>query len=399
MSTVIEREAQFCAHNYHPLPVVLVKGEGALVWDENGREYIDMMSAYSAVSHGHRHPKIIKALETQLSRLAIVSRSYYTDVLADFLQYACELFGYDKGLPMNTGAEGVETALKLARKWGYTVKKVPADKAEIIACHNNFHGRTITIVGMSSEKQYRDGFGPFPAGFSMIPFGDSAALEKAITPNTVAFIVEPIQGEAGIILPPAGYLKKCAELCKRHNVLLIADEIQTGLGRTGKRLACDHEGVKPDLLVLGKALGGGVLPVSLVLADDAIMSVLKPGDHGSTFGGYALAAAVGMAALKILEEEKLAERATVLGERLMKGLKSISHPALRDIRGKGLMIGIEINPDIIHGRALAEKFLQHGILTKETHRVVIRLAPPLVISEALIDRAIETIKKIFAEVQ
>jgi ornithine--oxo-acid transaminase len=399
MSTIIKREEQFCAHNYHPLPVVLVKGEGALVWDENGREYIDMMSAYSAVSHGHRHPKIVKALEEQLSRLAIVSRSYYSDTLANFLQYACELFGYDKGLPMNTGAEAVETALKLARKWGYKVKKVPADKAEIIACRNNFHGRTIAIVGMSTEEQYRDGFGPFPAGFNIIPYGDVDALEKAITPNTVAFIVEPIQGEAGIMMPPVGYLKKCAELCKRHNVLLIADEIQTGLGRTGKRLACDHEGVKPDILVLGKALGGGVLPISLVLADDAIMSVLHPGDHGSTFGGYALAAAVGLAALKTLEEEKLAERAEVLGERLMKGLKSISHPVIRDIRGKGLMIGIEIDPKIIHGHDLAEKFLQHGILTKETHHVVMRLAPPLVISEALIDRAIEAVKQVFAEVK
>lgn len=398
MSTTIQRESQFCAHNYHPLPVVLVKGEGALVWDENGREYIDMMSAYSAVSHGHRHPKIIKAVETQLSRLAIVSRAYYTDTLADFLQYACELFGYDKGLPMNTGAEGVETALKLARKWGYTVKKVPADKAEIIACRDNFHGRTITIVGMSTEKQYREGFGPFAAGFNTIPYGDSDALEKAITLNTVAFIVEPIQGEAGIIVPPAGYLKKCAEICKRHNVLLIADEIQTGLGRTGKRLASDHEDVRPDIVVLGKALGGGVLPVSLVLTDDTIMSVLKPGDHGSTFGGYALAAAVAKAALKTLEEEKLAERAVVLGERLMKGLKTIAHPAIRDIRGKGLMIGIEVNPAIIHGRALAEKFLQQGILTKETHHVVMRLAPPLVISEELIDKAIETIKKVFAKI-
>lgn len=398
MSDTIKKEAQFCAHNYSPLPVVLVKGEGALVWDENDKEYIDMMSAYSAVSHGHRHPKIVKALETQLARLAIVSRAYYTDVLADFLQYACELLGYDKALPMNTGAEGVETALKLARKWGYQVKQVPADKAEIIACSNNFHGRTITIVGMSTEPQYREGFGPFPAGFNIIPYGDISALEKAITPNTVAFIVEPIQGEAGIIVPPAGYLKQCAALCKRHNILLIADEIQTGLGRTGKRLACDHEGVRPDVLVLGKALGGGVLPVSMVLADDAVMSVFTPGDHGSTFGGYALAAAVGKAALKTLEEEHLAERAVVLGERLMKGLKTISHPAIKDIRGKGLMIGIEIDPAIINGHALAEKFLQHGILTKETHHVVMRLAPPLVISEALIDKAVAIIKAVFAEV-
>lgn len=398
MSTTIEKEMQFSAHNYNPLPVVLVKGEGALVWDENGREYIDMMSAYSAVSHGHRHPKIVKALEGQLARLAVVSRSYHTDVLADFLQYACQLFGYDKALPMNTGAEAVETALKLARKWGYQVKKVPEGKAEIIACRNNFHGRTIAIVGMSTEPQYREGFGPFPAGFNVIPYGDIAALEKAITPNTVAFIVEPIQGEAGIMVPPVGYLKECAKLCKRHNVLLIADEIQTGLGRTGQRLACDHEDVHPDVLVLGKALGGGVLPVSMVLASDAIMSVFTPGDHGSTFGGYALAAAVGLAALRSLEEEQLSERAVVLGERLMKGLKTISHPAIKDIRGKGLMIGIEIDPAIIDGHALALKFLQHGILTKETHQVVIRLAPPLVISEALIDKALEAIKAVFAEV-
>ena len=399
MSTSIEKENKFCAHNYHPLPVVLVKGEGPLVWDENGREYIDMMSAYSAVSHGHRHPKILKAVEQQLSRLAIVSRAYYTDVLGDFLQYACQLFGYDRALPMNTGAEGVETALKLARKWGYQVKKVPENKAEIIACRNNFHGRTIAIVGMSTEEQYRHEFGPFPAGFNTIAYGDVDALEKAITPNTVAFIVEPIQGEAGIMVPPAGYLQKCAELCKRHNVLFIADEIQTGLGRTGRRLACDHDNVKPDIVILGKALGGGVLPVSLVLANDPIMLVLKPGDHGSTFGGYALAAAVGLAALKTMEEEQLAERATVLGKRLMDGLKTISHRAIRDVRGKGLMVGIEIDPDVIDGHELAEKFLQQGILTKETHKVVIRLAPPLVISEALIDKAIDIIKKVFAEIQ
>ncbi len=399
MSNTIQRETQFGAHNYHPLPVVLVKGKGALVWDENGKEYIDMMSAYSAVSHGHQHPKIVQALEKQLARLAIVSRSYYTDVLADFLQYACELLGYDKALPMNTGAEAVETALKLARKWGYQVKQVPSDQAEIIACRNNFHGRTIAIVGMSTEPQYREDFGPFPAGFKVIPYGDINTLEKAITPNTVAFIVEPIQGEAGIILPPPGYLKQCKDLCVRHNVLFIADEIQSGLGRAGKRLACDHENVHPDILVLGKALGGGVLPVSLVLADDPIMSVLRPGDHGSTFGGYALAAAVGLAALKALEEEGLAERAAVLGERLMKGLKTISHPAIKDIRGKGLMIGIELDPTILEGRTVALKLLEQGILTKETHQVVIRLAPPLVISEALIDRAIEIIRQVFSELK
>ena len=399
MSDTIQREMQFGSHNYHPLPVVLVKGEGALVWDENGKEYIDMMSAYSAVSHGHQHPKIVQALETQLARLAIVSRSYYTDVLADFLQYACELLSYDKALPMNTGAEAVETALKLARKWGYQVKQVPSDQAEIIACRNNFHGRTIAIVGMSTEPQYREDFGPFPAGFKIIPYGDINALEKAITPNTVAFIVEPIQGEAGILVPPAGYLKQCAELCQRHRVLLIADEIQSGLGRTGKRLACDHENIHPDILVLGKALGGGVLPVSLVLANDPVMSVLRPGDHGSTFGGYALAAAVGLAALKTLEEEGLAERAAVLGERLMKGLKTISHPAIKDIRGKGLMIGIELDPAILEGRTVALKLLEQGILTKETHQVVIRLAPPLVISEALIDKAIEIIRRVFSELK
>ncbi len=397
MSSAIELEQKFCAHNYNPLPVVLVKGEGARVWDEAGREYIDMMSAYSAVSHGHLHPKIVKALETQLSRLAMVSRSYYTDVLGDFLSYACQLFSYDRALPMNTGAEGVETALKIARKWGYQVKKVPQNKAEIIACTNNFHGRTIAIVGMSTEEQYRADFGPFPAGFNIVPYGDLAALEKAITPNTVAFIVEPIQGEAGIIVPPAGYLKACAELCQRHNVLFIADEIQTGLGRTGKRLACDHEGVRPDLVILGKALGGGVLPVSMVLADDRVMSVLKPGDHGSTFGGYALAAAVGLAALKVMEEEKLAERATQLGARLMAGLKTIQHAGIRDIRGRGLMVGIELDPKLLSGREVAEKLMQAGILSKETHHIVIRLAPPLVIDEALIDKAIEKIRAVFAE--
>ncbi|CAN5222287.1 ornithine--oxo-acid transaminase [soil metagenome] len=391
---IIEQEKHYSANNYASLPVVLCKGEGIYVWDNNGKKYIDMMSAYSAVSHGHCHPRLVATLIEQAQRLAIVSRAYYTDRLAPFLQKACELTGQDKALPMNSGAEAVETALKAARKWGYSVKGIAENEAEIIACDNNFHGRTIGIIAMSTEPQYRQGFGPFPAGFKLIPYGDSQALEQAITPKTAAFLVEPIQGEGGIILPPPGYLKACAEICRKHNVLLICDEIQTGLGRTGKFLACDHENVKPDGLILGKALGGGLLPVSLFLAKNAVMNVFTPGDHGSTFGGNPLAATVGLEALNVLIEENLPQRAAELGDYFLKKLRAISSSKIKEIRGKGLFIGIEFDPAKVTAREICLKLLDKGILSKETHHVVMRLAPPLVISKEQLDSALEIIAEV-----
>lgn len=391
MNPTIELENRYAARNYLPLPVVLTRGEGVYVWDDAGNKYLDMMSAYSAVSHGHSNPRLVKALKDQADKLAICSRAFHTDKLGPFLKKVCELTGMDMALPMNTGAEGVETALKAARKWGYKVKGIPTDKAEIIACEGNFHGRTIAIVGMSSEAQYQDGFGPFPAGFKVIPYGDAAALEKAITPNTAAFLVEPIQGEAGIVAPPDGYLAKCAELCKKHNVLLICDEIQTGLGRTGKLLACQHENVKPDGLILGKALGGGLLPVSMFLARRDVMEVFTPGDHGSTFGGNPLASAVGLEALNVLVEEKLAERSAEMGAYLLDKLHALKSPLVNDLRGKGLFIGIEIDSHKASAREVCEHLMAHGILSKETHETVVRLAPPLVITREQIDWAVERI--------
>ncbi len=389
----ITREQTYGANNYSPLPVVLVKGEGAYVWDESGKRYLDMMSAYSAVSHGHCHPKLVQALTEQARQLSIVSRAFYTNKLGAFLERACQMTGFERALPMNTGAEAVETALKAARKWAYTVKKVPAEQAEIIACSGNFHGRTIAIVGMSSEPQYRDGFGPFPKGFKTIPYGDITALEKAITPNTAAFLVEPIQGEGGIIVPPAGYLRECAALCKKHNVLMIADEIQTGLGRTGKLLACHHDDVQPDAVVLGKALGGGLLPVSLFLTRAEVMDVFTPGDHGSTFGGNPLAAAVGNAALEVLLEEKLTERAAELGNYFQNELKKLRSDLIVDVRGKGLLIGLEI-AKAYPAKALCMQLLEHGILSKETHHTVVRLAPPLIITREQIDTVVQALQTV-----
>jgi ornithine--oxo-acid transaminase len=390
----VELENKFGAHNYHPLPVMITRGSGIHVWDENNKQYMDMMSAYSAISHGHCHPKLVKALTEQAKTIAVVSRAFYSNKLGAFLQKACELTGMARALPMNSGAEAVETALKAARKWAYTVKKVPANQAEIIACTNNFHGRTISIVSMSTEPQYKDGFGPLVPGFKIIPYGDSAALEKAITPNTAAFIVEPIQGEAGIIVPPKGYLKACEEICRKHNVLLITDEIQTGLGRTGKILASQHENVKPDCITLGKALGGGLMPVSLFLAREDVMNVFTPGDHGSTFGGSPLAAAVGLEALNVLVDEKLAENAAELGEYFMSELKKINSPLVKDIRGKGLLIGIEIDVQKKSARNICLELLKLGLLSKETHHTVIRLAPPLVITKSQIDEAVNLIKQV-----
>ncbi|HEY8102168.1 MAG TPA: ornithine--oxo-acid transaminase [Burkholderiaceae bacterium] len=395
MNRLIELENRYCAQNYHPLPVILHKGNGVWLWDVDGKRYLDMMSAYSAVSFGHSHPKLVAALTSQAQQLAITSRAFHTDKLGPFLQLLCEMTGLPKGLPMNTGAEAVETAIKAARKWGHKVKGIPDNRAEIIVCRGNFAGRTTTLVGFSSEPQYRDGFGPFAPGFTSIPFGDASALEAAITPSTAAFLVEPIQGEGGIIVPPDGYLAACSDICKRHNILLICDEVQTGLGRTGRLLACDHEAVKPDGLILGKALGGGLLPVSAFLAREDVMSVFHPGDHGSTFGGNPLAAAVGAAALHLLQEEKLSERALTLGAHLMEGLRAIRHPAIRDVRGKGLLIGLELDPAWISARKFCEALMRNGILSKETHETVVRFAPPLIITEDEIDSALAVIRSVF----
>ncbi|MFC5473331.1 ornithine--oxo-acid transaminase [Paraherbaspirillum soli] len=391
----ITLEDRYCAHNYQPLPVVLSSGQGIWLRDQDGKRYMDMMSAYSAVSFGHSHPALVAALTKQAGQLAVTSRAFYTDQLGPFLQLLCEMTGMPKALPMNSGAEAVETAIKAARKWGYKVKGIADQSAEIIVCRGNFAGRTTTIVGFSSEPQYRDGFGPFAGGFVSVPFGDADALEKAITPNTAAFLVEPIQGEAGIIVPPEGYLKKCREICDRHNVLLICDEVQTGLGRTGRLLASEHDGIKPDGLILGKALGGGLLAVSAFLAREDLMAVFAPGDHGSTFGGNPLAAAVGQAALRLLRDEKLADTAQRLGERMLAGLRAIQHPAIRAIRGRGLLIGMDLDPAVITAREFCERLMQQGILTKDTHDTVVRFAPPLIITADEIDAALTTIRHVF----
>lgn len=396
---VIDLENIHGAHNYQPLPVVLVRGKGVYVWDEHGKRYLDMMSAYSAVSHGHCHPRLLRALTKQAKELAVCSRAFYTSTLGPFLAKACAMTGFDQALPMNSGAEAVETAIKAARKWAYQVKKVPNDQAEIIACQNNFHGRTIAIVGMSTEPQYRQGFGPFAPGFKVIPYGDAQALAAAITPNTAAFLVEPIQGEGGIIVPPPGYLAECARLCAEHNVLLICDEIQTGLGRTGKLLACEHDNVKPDAIILGKALGGGLLPVSMFLAKREVMKVFTPGDHGSTFGGNALAAAVGLEALNVIEDEQLAERAATLGDYLMTKLRALKNPLIRDVRGRGLLIGIELDTRRVNARHAVEQLMNAGLLSKETHHTVIRIAPPLVINSHQIDRAVNIIRKVLSQLR
>ncbi len=399
MSNSIDLEAQYCAHNYHPLPVVLTRGEGVFVWDEDGKKYLDMMSAYSAVSHGHANARLVKLAQQQVARLNIVSRAFHTDRLGPFLKRACELTRMDMALPMNTGAEAVETAIKAARKWAYTVKGVGDDKAEIIACNGNFHGRTMAAVAMSDEPQYRAGFGPFPPGFRNIPYGDIAALAAAITDNTAALIIEPIQGEGGIIIPPAGFLRQAADLCRSENVLFIADEIQTGLARTGKFLACEHEDVQPDGLILGKALGGGIFPVSMFLARRDVMNVFTPGDHGSTFGGNPLGAAIGLEALNILVEEKLAENSAAMGRHLMEQLRQIRSPLIRDIRGRGLFVGLEIDPARASARSICEALMERGLLSKETHETVVRLAPPLVIGRAEIDWAVQQIRDVLEETE
>ena len=397
MSSATKLEDKYCAHNYHPLPVVLSRGEGVYVWDENDKKYLDMMSAYSAVSHGHANPRLVAALTRQAARLSIVSRAFYTDKLGPFLERACELTGQDVALPMNTGAEAVETAVKAARRWGYEAKGIPTDQAEIIVCSGNFHGRTTTIISFSDEPEYQKNFGPLTPGFKVTPYGDIDALEKLITPNTAAFLIEPIQGEGGIVIPPEGYLKASAELCRMNNVLFIADEIQTGLGRTGKLLACQHEDVVPDGLILGKALGGGIMPVSMFLARKDVMDIFVPGTHGSTFGGNPLAAVIGLEALNILVEEDLPARSQAMGAYLVAELEKIDSPLIRTIRGKGLFIGMEIDPEIGTAREICERLMERGLLSKETHETVVRLAPPLVISQQEIDWAVQQIRAVVAE--
>ncbi|MDX1900392.1 MAG: ornithine--oxo-acid transaminase [Gammaproteobacteria bacterium] len=399
MNTTIQLERQYGAHNYEPLPVVLTRGEGIFVWDDQGKRYIDMMSAYSAVSFGHCHPVLLHALTEQAKQLSLVSRAFYTNRLGHFLQKACQAAHQERALPMNSGAEAVETALKVARKWAYAVKKVPHDAAEIIACEGNFHGRTIAIVAMSSEPQYKHQFGPFPAGNRLVPYGDVEALRKAITPNTAAFLVEPIQGEAGIVVPPKGYLKACAEICRENNVLLIVDEIQTGLGRTGRFLACEYEDIKPDAVLLGKALGGGFLPVSLFLTRNDVMDVLKPGDHGSTFGGNPLAAAVGSAALDLLFSERMIEHAAELGEYFKQALLQIKSPIVTEVRGRGLLVGLAINPRYYSAREICIHLLDKGILTKDTHETIVRLAPPLIITREQIDTVVAAIQAVLVSAE
>jgi len=397
--TAIEVEARYCAHNYEPIPVVLARGEGAYLWDTSGRRYIDMMSAYSAASHGHAHPRIVAALEAQARRLAVPSRAYYNDRLGPFLAELCRLTGLDVALPMNTGAEAVETAIKAARRWGYRVKGVAKDRAEIIVADGNFHGRTTTIVSFSSEADYRDGFGPFTPGFRSVPFGDLGAIERAITPNTVAVLMEPIQGEAGIIVPPAGWLAGLRRVCDAHNVLMILDEVQSGLGRTGAWFAFEHEIARPDGLILGKALGGGVLPVSAFVAVREVMDVFTPGSHGSTFGGNPLAAAVGLEALRVLREEGLVERSRVLGAHMIERLRAIDSPALTDVRGRGLWAAAEINPRFSTGREACERLMAKGVLSKETHGAVVRFAPPLVITREALDLALDRFEDVVGELE
>jgi ornithine--oxo-acid transaminase len=390
----IKIEEEYGAHNYHPLDVVIERAEGVWVYDVEGRKYLDCLSSYSAVNQGHVHPEILKALLDQAKRVTLTSRAFRNDQLPLFYKELSEMTGYEMSLPMNTGAEAVETALKLARKWAYQVKKVPRHQAEIIVASNNFHGRTVTIVSFSTEPSYRDDFGPFTPGFVIVKYGDADAVEKAITPNTAAVMLEPIQGEAGVIIPPAGYLKKVAEICKKNNVLFMADEIQTGLGRTGKLFAAHYDDVRADVTIIGKALAGGFYPVSAVLADKAILGLFTPGEHGSTFGGNPLAAAVSRAALRVIREEKLAERSQKLGEYFAEQLSEIPSPHVKEVRGRGLLIGVELKPEAKGARRFCEALQKKGILAKETHDNVIRFAPPLVIDKETIDWALPSIREV-----
>lgn len=395
----MEREARYGAHNYHPLPVVLEKGEGIYVWDVNGKRYFDFLSAYSAVNQGHSHPKIVNAMTEQAKTLALTSRAFYNNILGEWEEFITKYFGYDKVLPMNSGAEADETALKLCRRWGYDVKGIPADQAKIIVCENNFHGRTITIVTLSNDPSSYAGFGPFTPGFVRIPYDDIPALEEALKdPNVAGFLLEPIQGEAGVYVPQEGYLKKAYELCKAHNVLFMADEVQTGIARTGKMLACDHEGVRPDVLILGKAISGGLMPVSCVLADDEIMMTIKPGEHGSTYGGNPIACRVSMAALQVVKDEKLAENAERLGKIFRDRVGKIKSDMIELVRGKGLLNAVVITPK--NGKTAWDvclKLRDNGLLAKPTHDHIIRFAPPLVINEEQLLEAIGIIEKTLKE--
>jgi ornithine--oxo-acid transaminase len=389
----IELEDQFGAHNYKPLDVVLSRGKGVWVWDVDGKKYLDCLAAYSAVNQGHCHPKIMQAMVAQAEKLTLTSRAFRNDQLGPFYKELCELTNSHRVLPMNSGAEAVETAIKTVRKWGYTVKGVAENQAEIIVCDNNFHGRTISIVSFSTDESARAGFGPFTPGFKNIPFGDATALESAITDNTVAFLVEPIQGEAGVMIPPEGYLKKVREICDRRNIVLILDEIQTGLGRTGKLLTEEYEGIESDLTIIGKALSGGFYPVSAVLSNTEVMSVLQPGEHGSTFGGNPLACAVARAALRVLFEEEMIENSYQQGKYFLNELKKISHSHIKEVRGRGLMVAIEFHSEVGGARAYCKKLMEYGILAKDTHENIVRFAPPLVIQRDEIDMILSAINK------
>jgi ornithine--oxo-acid transaminase len=394
----IDFERTVAAGNYDPLPIVLKQASGVWVTDTEGRRYLDMMSAYSAVSLGHGHPRILKAMMEQASTLAVTSRAYYTDVLGSFLKRLVDLTGLDVALPMNTGAEAVETAIKAARRWGYRSKNIPKDRAEIIVAHNNFHGRTTAIVGFSSDESYRDGFGPFPGGFKSVPFGDAQAAADAITDNTCAILIEPIQGEAGIVVPPDGYLRDLRALCDERGVLLILDEVQSGLGRTGRWFAYEHENILPDGLILGKALGGGVYPVSAFVGTRELMSVFDPGSHGSTFGGNALAARIGSEALAVIEDERLVERSAGEGAYLIDRLRNMRSNIVKDVRGRGLWIGVEVDAAAVSARSICKALADEGVLSKDTHGTVLRFAPPLTISRDEIDWAMERIDRVFARV-
>ncbi len=387
---IIATENRLCARNYAPLAIVLAKGEGAHVWDVDGKRYLDFMSAYSAVSLGHGHPRILHALREQSGRVSVISRAFYSDRLAPFLEKLCAVSGFARALPMNTGAEAVETAIKAARRWGYRRKGIAEGRAEIIVAEGNFHGRTTAIVGFSSEPSYRDGFGPFPPGFRRVPFGDFEALAAAVTPETCAVLLEPIQGEGGIVVPPPGFLSRVRALCRQHDILFMLDEIQSGLARTGRWFAFEHEAdARPDAVVLGKALGGGVLPVSAFLANDDVMDVFDPGSHGSTFGGNPLACAVGLEALHVIADENLAERSAALGDHMMARLKALNSPAIRDVRGKGLWVGVELDPALADAHRVSVRMAEMGVLARETHGTVLRFAPPLVIARDDIDVALD----------
>ncbi|MHC8516038.1 ornithine--oxo-acid transaminase [Sporosarcina sp. ITBMC105] len=390
---LINQTNKFGANNYNPLPIVISEAEGVWVKDPEGNKYMDMLSAYSAVNQGHRHPKIIQALKDQADKVTLTSRAFHNDQLGPWYEMICKLSGKDMTLPMNTGAEAVETAIKAARRWSYDVKGIAEDKAEIIGCTGNFHGRTMTAVSLSSEAEYKRGFGPMLPGIKLVPFGDLKALEETITPNTAAFIIEPIQGEAGILIPPAGYMKAAFELCKKHNVLFISDEIQAGLCRTGKMFASEWEDIEPDMYILGKALGGGVFPISCVVANKDILGVFNPGSHGSTFGGNPMACAVSIASLEVLLDEKLAEKSLELGNYFVEQLSKINHPSIKEVRGRGLFIGVELTEA---ARPYCEQLKELGLLCKETHDTVIRFAPPLIITKEELDWALERINKVFA---